>query len=257
MRQMPRVSIALMTAVAASLAGMQVARAASGDENGFASRINSERSRRGIAALAWNEDLAGVARRHAQRMADENSLYHNPNLRDEVDGWETIGENVGYGPNVAELHQAFMDSAGHRANILDRDYTQIGVGAVWRGEQLWVAEVFMRPMRTSSTPPRRTSAAPRTPAVRTPPALRPVPAPAPVRAAASPPASAAPELTRLMVRNVLAAQDPAIGAIHPADLFASAADAARDGLVVLSFRPFARIAGDVNRRIVADALGGR
>jgi uncharacterized protein YkwD len=39
-----------------------------------------------------------------------------------------------------------MASAPHRANILDRDYTQVGVGAIVRDGRVWVAEVFRRPL---------------------------------------------------------------------------------------------------------------
>ena len=131
MRRLPRYCIALITALAATLAGIQAVYAASNDESGFHSRINAERSQRGQNTLSWSEDLAVVARRHANRMADEGNLYHNPNLRSDVDNWEVVGENVGYGPNVEDLHQAFMNSNSHRANILDGSYTQVGVGTTF------------------------------------------------------------------------------------------------------------------------------
>ncbi|MGH2829121.1 MAG: CAP domain-containing protein, partial [Actinomycetota bacterium] len=159
MRRLPRYCIALIGTLVASMIGIGVAYAASNDENSFVSRINSERSTRGLSSLRWNEDLASVARRHARRMADSGNLHHNPNLRNEVEGWEIVGENVGFGPNVDELHRAFMDSASHRANVLDRDYTLLGTGTVWRDGTLWVTEVFMKPQRSSS---RSVLSAPRT-----------------------------------------------------------------------------------------------
>jgi hypothetical protein len=44
-----------------------------------------------------------------------------------------------------------MQSAPHRANILDRDYTEIGIGAVVVNGRVWVAEVFRRPMRITTS----------------------------------------------------------------------------------------------------------
>jgi hypothetical protein len=61
-----------------------------------------------------------------------------------------VGENVGYGPDALAVHVAFMRSPGHRANILDRDYSEVGVGAVVRGGRVWVAEVFRQPLRVKT-----------------------------------------------------------------------------------------------------------
>ena len=86
-------------------------------------------------------------------MVSAGKLSHNPNKSKQVgDGWARLGENVGVahpgGGEAAEsiikrLHQAFMNSAGHRANILG-DYNQIGLGAVWSNGSLWITVVFMK-----------------------------------------------------------------------------------------------------------------
>jgi peptidoglycan hydrolase-like protein with peptidoglycan-binding domain len=68
-----------------------------------------------------------------------------------------VGENVGYGPDALTVHAAFMNSAPHRANILDRDYTEVGIGAVTVNGRVWVAEVFRRPMRVTTSSVRVTS----------------------------------------------------------------------------------------------------
>jgi hypothetical protein len=44
-----------------------------------------------------------------------------------------------------------MNSPGHRANILDRDYTEVGIGAVTVAGRVWVAEVFRRPLRITTS----------------------------------------------------------------------------------------------------------
>jgi uncharacterized protein YkwD len=120
-------------------------------EDVFTSHINSARASRGIPRLAVSADLVRVARGQANRMASQDLLYHNPNLTSEVTNWRWVGENVGYGPDAITVVVAFMESAPHKANILDRDYTQMGVGAVTVGDRVWVAEVFRRPLRVSTT----------------------------------------------------------------------------------------------------------
>lgn len=59
--------------------------------------------------------------------------------------WRWVGENVGFGPEVRTVQEAFMRSAGHRANMLDRDYAQTGVGVARRDGRVWVVQVFRRP----------------------------------------------------------------------------------------------------------------
>src|SRR5204862_1717148 len=62
------------------------------------------------------------------------------------------GENVGVGPNVDSLEDAFMNSPEHRANILDSDYTEIGIGtAVGKDGRLYVTQDFRQPMHSSSS----------------------------------------------------------------------------------------------------------
>ncbi|HTY72623.1 MAG TPA: CAP domain-containing protein [Actinomycetes bacterium] len=118
----------------------------------FVSLTNGARSANGVHALASAGDLASIAQRQAQRMADKGQLFHNPNLASEVKNWQKVGENVGYGPDVQSIHNAFMHSPPHRANILDSDFTQIGVGVVVKNGVVWVSEVFREPAGSASTP---------------------------------------------------------------------------------------------------------
>ena len=130
-----------------------------GTESEFVSRMNSARSSNGLAGYPVRSDLVAVARRQAARMAAAHRMYHNPNLTSEVTGWRAVGENVGVGPDVASIHNAFMGSSSHRANILSSTFTEVGVGTA-RGSdgQLYVSQVFRRPSGAVYTPP-----APRTP----------------------------------------------------------------------------------------------
>jgi peptidoglycan hydrolase-like protein with peptidoglycan-binding domain len=115
------------------------------------SAVNSARASAGRHSLSLWSDLSAVAYRWSQHMAATGTLAHNPGLTSQVSNWRWVGENVGYGPSVSQVHVAFMASAGHKANILDRDYTEVGVGAVWANGRLWIAEVFRQPLRATVT----------------------------------------------------------------------------------------------------------
>lgn len=121
------------------------------EEERFVSLTNTERTRQGIHKLVVKSDLTAIARNHSQSMAEDETIYHNQNLPNQVPGnWTALGENVGMGPSVQSIHNAFMDSPGHRANILDPDYTEIGIGVAIRDDTIYVTEVFAH--RTSSQP---------------------------------------------------------------------------------------------------------
>lgn len=122
-------------------------------ESEFVAMINQERASRGLAPLTIDSDLVAGARSQADAIRDAGRLFHNPDLGSVTTGWTWIGENVGYGYDVSSLHQAFMDSTGHRANILKSDATHVGLGVVADGETIWVAELFMKSTRTAAFVP--------------------------------------------------------------------------------------------------------
>ncbi|MEX0834740.1 MAG: S-layer homology domain-containing protein, partial [Nitriliruptor sp.] len=105
---------------------------------------NAERTNRGLPELRGSLQMARIAREWSNTMATEQNLYHRPNLGQAVDGnWQRIGENVGVGPNIPRIHQAFMDSPGHKANVLG-DYTHVGVGVVEHDGRLWLTLNFLK-----------------------------------------------------------------------------------------------------------------
>lgn len=124
-----------------------------GAERRLVALLNDERAERGLHPLRVAGDLRDVARRHSRRMADEGRLYHNPDYRSEVGGWQRIGENVGTAASAAAAHAAFMGSGGHRENLLAHGFTEVGVGVEVRGGDLWVTQVFRLP-RGERPPPR-------------------------------------------------------------------------------------------------------
>ncbi len=77
----------------------------------------------------------------------KSALCHRPDLRQAVDaaspGWLGAGENIGVGGDVQALHDGFMGSTGHRANILG-DYDRVGVAVVASGSRIWVTFDFVK-----------------------------------------------------------------------------------------------------------------
>ena len=132
---------------AGALVGLGSGTAYASAASSLISMTNSARDSKGLPSLSSKSDLASVALKQAKRMAAAGKLFHNPNLSSDVSGWRYVGENVGYASSAAKVHSALMNSAPHRANILDRDYTQIGVGAVRDDNgRLWIAQVFRKPV---------------------------------------------------------------------------------------------------------------
>lgn len=146
-------------------------------EASFVSHTNAERTGQGLAALTVAGDLVTDARQHAEAMAAQQRVFDDPNLGADVQGWSAVAENSGEGPSVDSVEQAFMASPPHRANILG-PYSQIGVGVVWTGSTLWVAEIFRQP---AAPPP-----APAAPRPSPPPTSAPAMTAVPVRPAVSP-----------------------------------------------------------------------
>lgn len=93
---------------------------------------NAERTSRGLRALAFSSCADRYADSWADRLAAVGTLSHQA-LSPILSGCSArgVGENVAYG-NVspATLVKMWMDSPGHRANILNAGYTHLGVGAV-------------------------------------------------------------------------------------------------------------------------------
>jgi uncharacterized protein YkwD len=121
------------------------AHAASGSASYFVNAINAQRAAHGRPRLAVSSEMTSAAQRWASAMARSNTLAHNPRLASSVGNWRYLGENVGVGPSASSLESAFYASPGHRANMLDRDFTEIGVAVVVVSGKMWVAEEFRRP----------------------------------------------------------------------------------------------------------------
>ena len=104
-------------------------------------KINKRRARRGLRRLDWDRQLGYVARRHAEAMARNRTIYHDSNLGYEITRWRRLAQNVGTGHRCRGLFKAFWRSAPHRHNILG-GYRFVGVGSERAGGRIWVHHVF-------------------------------------------------------------------------------------------------------------------
>ena len=104
--------------------------------------VNEIRAQNGLSPLSENWQLSRVARYKSQDMADRNYFSHtsptygSPFQMMQQFGitYRTAGENIANGYSTAQaVVNAWMNSPGHRANILNASYTQIGVGYVADG----------------------------------------------------------------------------------------------------------------------------
>jgi hypothetical protein len=113
-------------------------------EKGFAQKINAARVAAGQGKLSIDPELSRVAREQTKTMVNKNLLHHTPEsaLRRRVLNWSSLGENVGVGATVDSLHQAFMDSPAHRANILHSPFRHSGIGVTVAGGRMWVTVLF-------------------------------------------------------------------------------------------------------------------
>lgn len=151
-----RLTALLLLAVVAFVAGgwsvpAATARAATTPAGAFVAAMNAERDAAGLPALAVDLTVVAIAEGWSGVMAAENRMYHNPALGEQAVGpWERLGENVGFTVKsgaaseelVERLHTAFMESEGHRANVLGA-WTHVGVGVVTTPENtMWVTIDF-------------------------------------------------------------------------------------------------------------------
>ncbi|MBA2505651.1 MAG: CAP domain-containing protein [Thermoleophilaceae bacterium] len=109
--------------------------------------LNQERAAKGLGAVSANGDLSVAADRHAQDMVSKKYFSHDaPGGSDFVDrilragyvrptslGW-LLGENLAWGSGALgtprNIVESWMDSPGHRANVLKGEFENIGVAIV-------------------------------------------------------------------------------------------------------------------------------
>lgn len=116
--------------------------------------VNSERAKAGRAALTENSDLSHVARLKSEDFVNKNYFSHNSPtygtpfemLRFFGIKYSAAAENIASGQKTAaEAMNTWMNSSGHRANILSSTYNQIGVGvAKDKNGKLYWTQMFVK-----------------------------------------------------------------------------------------------------------------
>lgn len=127
-----------------SAAELSIAQSTANLDTEFVALLNDERIAAGLNALVPYADLIDDAAMHTSEMLASGDIYHSSDLTKFTTGWLSIGENVGYGPNVPKLHKAFMASPTHRANIMG-DYDRVGIASqVDSNGRIYVTVLFMK-----------------------------------------------------------------------------------------------------------------
>ena len=124
----------------------------SASERQLQTLTNRSRSSAGRKTLRWDSALASIARWRSKDMITRNYFSHNipgggkvfDEMSDRGYCYKVAGENIGWNnyPDdaaTAQIHKMFMNSSGHRSNILARDWDRIGIGAYKGsdGKKMW------------------------------------------------------------------------------------------------------------------------
>src|ERR1700721_1752867 len=111
---------------------------------------NADRAQQGLSPLKWDPALAQAAADHAQLMAQHGALSHLFSGESDLvtrcgaagAHFRTIAENVALAANPQALEKEWMNSAPHRANLLNPTMNVMGVGLVKKGGNYYAVEDF-------------------------------------------------------------------------------------------------------------------
>ena len=110
--------------------------------------VNQERTKRGLNPLTLSPELNQIADERAEEISTDFSHNGFQSYKDEISasfGTYIIGENIAYGAqSAADVMYSWMTSSGHKANILDNRYSNIGIGIYQTSEgYLYYSQVFV------------------------------------------------------------------------------------------------------------------
>lgn len=118
--------------------------------------LNSTRSNHGLAPLSkyycltdiangWSVHLALLSEQGMNGILEHNHEYLNKSASACNSNGLKLSENVGYGGSSEQIFTAYMNSPSHRANILDPDYTHVGIGhAITNTGTIYITQDFMK-----------------------------------------------------------------------------------------------------------------
>lgn len=115
------------------------------EQHSVRSHINESRRASGLHGLGDDPIVRYKAQTWAEGMAASGSLAHSALTSGLAGvGVEAVAENVGRGASTRDVHEAFMRSTRHRANILDRRWDRVGTGHAVGGDgQRYIVHVFV------------------------------------------------------------------------------------------------------------------
>lgn len=157
--------------------------------------VNAERAKAGLSAMCANSKLQAAAQGHSDDMASSNYMSHTGSdgstmaqrINAQSYSWSAIAENVAAGQvDVAAVMTSWMNSAGHKANIMNAKYTQFGTGYAYSAsstyKHYWTqvfgtssSEACVGSTTTTTTAPAKTTASPATQTTTTPTYTTPTP----------------------------------------------------------------------------------
>lgn len=117
---------------------------------------NEARAASGVGPLKWDPALAAAALQHCMRMASEGPISHRyagePDLTARTGQagahFSLIEENIAVGSYIATIHQGWLDSPEHRANLLNPDVDSVGVAVVAAGGVIFAVADYARTVAT-------------------------------------------------------------------------------------------------------------
>ena len=119
---------------------------------------NAERQQRGLPTLRWDAALYRAATSHALEMAARESISHQYPGEADLAGragdagarFSLVQENVAEAPSAVVVHRAWMESEGHRENLLDPAVNRVGISVRSRNGELYAVEDFDRGVESVS-----------------------------------------------------------------------------------------------------------
>lgn len=111
---------------------------------------NQARRRAGVPILEWDGDLAAAGRAHVADLYRRGAFSHEgadgstpgQRLKARRIPFSRTGENLVLAPGTTDAHARLMDSPKHRAHLLDRRFTRVGIGAVYGDQGILIAQEF-------------------------------------------------------------------------------------------------------------------
>ncbi len=121
---------------------------------------NQDRAARQLQPLHFDDRLALAARLHACEMAKRNAISHQFDGEEDLAAragdagahFSLVTENVAEAPDSSEIHDLWMASAGHRANLLDPKVDAVGIAVVEEHGEFYAVEDFAHTVQSLSMP---------------------------------------------------------------------------------------------------------